>query len=170
MIELSSERAEQILHEETVKKEDLETILRSIYTRFMCLYENFFADIDALNDEMIAELKNYHDETISLIKYYYMDIPLDIIMEINEFEMEYSANLLGSKWHDFLFGLYEDFRKEREDENKSDEDLMAEFTKQALMSFYESMDYIFRESFGTGSKTAENTLSGISGLLFGKKQ
>ena len=37
MIELSKERIAQILHEETVKKEDADTILRSIYTRYMCL-------------------------------------------------------------------------------------------------------------------------------------
>ena len=30
MVELSKERIEQILHEETAKKEELETILRSI--------------------------------------------------------------------------------------------------------------------------------------------
>ncbi len=122
MIELSNERIEQILHEETAKKEELEPILRSIYTRYMCMYEKYFADIDALNDERIAELKYYHDETRSLIKYYYMDIPLDICMEIKELEDEYSANLLGPQWHDYLFGFYEDFRKEREDENKREED------------------------------------------------
>lgn len=44
MIELSHERIEQILHEETVKKEDLDTILRGIYFRYMRLYERYFAD------------------------------------------------------------------------------------------------------------------------------
>ena len=54
MIKLSNERIEQILHEETVKKEELATILRSIYNRYMWLYEKYFADIDALNDEKIS--------------------------------------------------------------------------------------------------------------------
>ena len=40
MIELSNERVEQILHEETVKKEESGTILRSIYIRYVRLYED----------------------------------------------------------------------------------------------------------------------------------
>lgn len=54
MIKLSNERIEQILHEETVKKEKSATILRGIYNRYMRLYEDYFADIDALNDDKIA--------------------------------------------------------------------------------------------------------------------
>ena len=45
MIELSNERIEQILHEETVKEEKVSTILRGIYTRYMRLYEKYFSDI-----------------------------------------------------------------------------------------------------------------------------
>ena len=82
MVELSKERVEQILHEETMKKEELETILRSIYTRYMHLFENYFADLDALNDDKVAELKKYHEETKSLVRYYYLDIPQDICMDI----------------------------------------------------------------------------------------
>ena len=59
MVELSKERIDQILHEETTKKEELDTILRSIYTRYMHLFEKYFADIDALNDDRIAELRKY---------------------------------------------------------------------------------------------------------------
>ena len=61
MVELSNERIEQILHQETAKKEELATILRGIYTRYMRLYEKLFADIDALNDEKITELRKYHE-------------------------------------------------------------------------------------------------------------
>ena len=86
MVELSRKRVEQILHEETLKTEELATILRGIYTRYMRLYERYFADIDALNDEKIAELREYHGETKSLVNYYYRDIPLDICMGIDEFE------------------------------------------------------------------------------------
>ena len=50
MIELSKEKIEKILHEETVKTEELATILRSIYTRYMWMYEKYYSDIDALND------------------------------------------------------------------------------------------------------------------------
>ena len=56
MIELNRERIEQMLHEETSKKEELETVLRCIYTRYMHLFENYFADLDALNDDKVAEL------------------------------------------------------------------------------------------------------------------
>lgn len=37
------------------------------------------------------------------------------------------------------------------------------------MSFYDAMGYIFRDGFGTGSQTAEQVVSGIAGLLFGKE-
>ena len=169
MIELSTERIEQILHKETVKKEDLGTILRSIYARYMHLYEAYFADIDALNDDKIAELKKYHEETGSLVKYYYMDIPLDICMGLRGFEEQYSANLLGPEWHKFLFDNYEYFRKNSKIKYKNKEELKADFAKQTLTSFYDAMGYVFRAGFGTSSQTADSVISGITGLLFGKK-
>ena len=49
-------------------------------------------------------------------------------------------------------------------------DNLPEFEKQALASFYEAMGSVFREGFGTGSKTHENVLNGIAGLLFGKPE
>ena len=165
MVELSNERLGQILHEETAKTEDLATILRGIYTRYMLLYEKYFADIDALNNAKIAELRKYHEETVSLIRYYYMDIPQDICEGIKEFENKYSANLLGPEWHDYLFRSYQDFRKESKAVDKK-----AEFTKQTLAAFYDAMDYIFREGFGTGSQTVKDVVSGITGLLFGKEK
>lgn len=169
MIKLSNERIEQILHEETVKKEKSATILRGIYNRYMRLYEDYFADIDALNDDKIAEFRNYHEETRSLIKYYYMDIPQDTCTGIKEFEKEYSANLLGSEWHEYLFRAYEDFKKESKARNKNEEYYKAEFTRRVLEYFYEAMDYVFREGFGTGSKTTDNIISGLAGLFFGKQ-
>jgi len=169
MVELSKERIEQILHEETMKKEELETILRGIYTRYMRLFEKYFADIDALNDDEIAELRKYHEETGSLVKYYYMDIPLDICIGLKEFENKYSVKLLGSEWHKYLFDSYEEFRENSRSQNKSEEYLKAEFTKQTLSAFYEAMDYVFREGFGTGSHTAKKVVSGITELLFGKE-
>ena len=165
MVELSNERIGKILHEETVKSEELTTILRSIYTRYMRLYEKYFADIDALNNAKIAELRKYHEETGSLVKYYYMDIPQDICEGIKEFENKYSANLLGPEWHDYLFRFYQDFRKE-----SKAKDIKAEFSKQVLAAFYEEMDNIFREGFGTGSQTVKDVVSGITGLLFGKEK
>ena len=170
MVELSKVRIGQILHKETTKKEDLETILRSIYTRYMRLYEKYFADIDALNDDEIAELRKFHEETRSLVKYYYMDIPQDVCEGIKEFENKYSDCLLGSEWHEYLFDCYEDFREKNRSKNKSEETLKAEFSKQALAAFYEAMDYVFREGFGTGSQTAKNVIGGITGLLFGKEK
>ena len=174
MIELSNERLDQILHKETVKKEELGTILRSIYARYMRLYEKYFADIDALNDDMIAELKKYHEETGSLVKYYYMDIPLDICHDLREFEEKYSANLLGPEWHKYLFDTYEEFKekikKKNKNEEKSEEDLKAEFSKQALTAFYDAMGYVLRDGFGTGSQTASKVISGLTGLLFGKEK
>ena len=119
MIKLSNERIEQILHEETVKKEKSATILRGIYNRYMRLYEDYFADIDALNDDKIAEFRNYHEETRSLVRYYYMDIPLDICKGIEEFENKYTEGLLGKEWHKNLFDRYKAFIKESKDKNKS---------------------------------------------------
>ena len=170
MLELSNERVECILEKETQKTEPTITILRAIYTRYMYLYEKYFADIDALNNDKIAELKKYHEETLSLVKYYYMDIPQDICMGLNEFEEKYSDLLLGPNWHLYLFKSYDDFRDESQNKNVSEKDIKAEFSKRTLKAFYESMDNVFREGFGTGSKTVENVVNGISGLLFGKKE
>ena len=86
----------------------------------MRLYERYYADIDALNDDVIAELKNYHEETKSLCKCYYMDIPLDICTGLIEFDNEYSDKLLGDDWHKFLLDSYKDFRDEHAYENKSE--------------------------------------------------
>ena len=169
MKELTNERIEQILHEETTKKEELSTILRGIYTRYMRMYERYFADIDALNDDMIAEFRKYQEETDSLVRYYFLDIPEDICGQIKEFNEKFNAKLLGPEWHKCLFGFYEDFKRESWTE-KSEEDFKAEFTKQALESFYEAMESVFREGFGTGSKKGENILSGIAGLLLGKQE
>ena len=127
MIELSNERIAQILHEETPKTEELKTILRSVYTRYMRLYEKYFADIDALNDDVIAELKKYNEETKSLIKYYYMDIPLDICMGLLEFENEYGYKLLGPDWKNYLFEHYKKFKDNSWSGNESEESLKAQF-------------------------------------------
>ena len=168
MVELSNERIEQILHEETAGKEEVETILRSIYTRYVRLYEKYLADTDALNDETIAELRKYHEETRSLIKYYYMDIPQDVCTALREFENKYSSNLLGSEWHKYISDSYEEFKEKNE--NRSEEYLKAEFIKQTRMAFYDAMDYIFRDGFGTGSQTAKNVLSSITGFFFKKEK
>ncbi len=111
MVELDNERMKQILHDETAETEDLVTILRGIYTRYMNLYERYFADIEALNDDRIAEFAKYHEETKSLIRYYYMDIPQDICAGISELEEKVSGRLLGREWKMNLFDVYDEFRE-----------------------------------------------------------
>lgn len=170
MVELSNDRVEQILREETMKTESLATILRAVYTRYMHVYEKLLADIDALKDDEIEELRNYHEETKSLVKYYYMDIPLDICLELNEFDSSYSDKLLGPDWHAYLFEKYEEFRDYNMSMNRNEEILKAEFAEQNLTAFYSAMDSVFRESFGTSSQTAEKIVSRIAGLLFGEQQ
>jgi len=170
MVELSNERIEQILHEETKKTEDLTTILRGIYSRYMNLYEHYFEDIDALNDDKIAEFKKQHEETKSLIKYYYMDIPQDICSEISEFEKKVSDKLLGRDWKMHLYDIYDEYKAKNTAWNKGEEYYKAEFPKAAMEAFYEAMEDIFRGGFGTGSENAKGIVEGISGLLFGKKE
>ena len=170
MIELNNERMQQILHDETAKTEDLTTILRGIYTRYMNLYERYFADFDALNDDKVAEFGKYHEETRSLIKYYYLDIPQDICSGIKEFEEKVSDKLLGREWKKNLYDVYDEFREKCKVRNRSDEYYQTEFAKQALKEFYEAMEYIFRDGFGPDSQTAKDIFGGISGLLFGKKE
>ena len=167
MVELSNERISKILHEETAKKEELSTILRGIYTRYMHLFEKYFADIDELNDENIAELNDYHEETKSLFRYYYMDIPLETCMQLEEFNNQYVAKLLGPKWHEHLFSVYAEFRDSADNEAKSGEEVKAEFKKQALEAFYDVMDYIFRDDFGTSSQTAKKVVTNLKEMLFG---
>lgn len=169
MIELSRERVEEILQKETQKTEDLKTILRGIYTRYMHLFEKYFADIDALSDDVIAELKAYHEETRSLVKYYYLDIPMDIVAEIHDFDGRYSDNMLGAKWRSFVFDSFREYREERDCEDKTLAQLKAAFSQEALSAFYYDMACIFRDGFGTSSQTAEKVFGGLADLLFGEK-
>ena len=170
MIELSNERIEQMLEEETKKTEDQVTILRAIYTRYLNLYERYFAELDALNDDKIFEFKKYHEETKSLIKYYYMDIPQDVCAAINEFEENAGDKLLGREWKKTLYDAYTEFREKCKVRDRSEEYYKEEFKKEALKAFYNAMDYVFRDGFGTGSQTAKDVFDGITGLLFGKKE
>ena len=168
MIELSKERVDEILNEETLKTVELPKLLRAIYNRYRQLYENYFADLDALNDEKIAELRNYHEETISLIKYYYMDIPYDVCVELEDFEKKYGTKLLGADWHENLTKIYEEFEGKAENWGKSEEELKADFKEQIIDSFYDAMSDAFRDGFGSGSKTHEKVVDGIKGLFSGK--
>lgn len=168
MVELSNERIGQILNEETPKNEELTTILRAVYNRYMCLYEKYFADIDALNDDVIAELRTDHEETRSLMKHYYMDVPLDVTMELLSFDEDHTDKLLGTDWQEHLLGRYEEFRSKSSNEGKSEDRLKTEFREENLDLFYSSMDSAFRDDFGTGSRTAEEVVGGLKGLLFGK--
>ena len=170
MMKLSMGTIDRMLHKETAKKEDLATILRSIYTRYMRLFEEYLDDLDGLNHEKIAEMRKYHEETQSLIKYYYMDIPQDICTKLEEFEDKCTENLLGPSWHQHVADGYLDFCERYENRNKGEKALKAEFKKQALRAFYDTMGYIFRDGFGTDSQTARNVLSGITDLFLGKDQ
>ena len=169
MIELKADRIDQILHAETGKKEELNTILRGLYTRYMTLYEKYFADIEALNDEEIASLKSYHEETRSLLRYYFLDVPQDICRCLIHFDEEYTDKLLGPEWHKYLFDNYKEFKEDYTGKNKSKQNLKAEFAKQTLEDFYNTMDYIFREAFGTGSKVEDGFLDGVKKLFFAEE-
>ena len=94
-------------------------------------------------------------------------IPLDICMELDEFEEKYSAKLLGPDWREYLFENYMDFKDDNIGMDKSEECLKAEFTEKNLTAFYYAMNSVFREGFRTSSHTAEKVLNGIAGLLFG---
>ena len=169
MIELKADRLDQMLHAETGKKEELNTILRGLYTRYMTLYEKYFADIEALNDEEIASMKNYHSETRSLLRYYFLDVPQDICRCLIHFDEEYTDKLLGPEWHKYLFDNYKEFKEDYTGKNKSKQNLKAEFAKQTLEDFYDTMDYIFREAFGTGSKVEDGFLDGVKKLFFAEE-
>lgn len=108
----------------------------------MRLFEGYFADIDALNDARIAELRKYHEETSSLVKYYYMDIPKDVCEGIEEFNNKFSIKLLGSKWYDNLSDIYEGYKNENWDTDEKH--LKSEYEKRVLTTFYEEMDNGFQ--------------------------
>ena len=120
----------------------------------------------ALNDDKIAEFNKYHEETKSLIKYYYMDIPLDICTALFEFDKQYSEKLLGSNWQRYLFDSLKKYKSDRGD--KSKEGLKADFEEKILTAFYETMDYIFRDGFGTYSESTKKVEDGLVDLLFGE--
>jgi hypothetical protein len=165
MIELNKERIDQIVYDETPKTDVLPTILRSIYNRYMHLYENYFTDIDALDDKKIAELKKYYEETRELIKYFYLDIPIDTYLDLDKFDKEYTYKLLGAGWHDYLFENYGDFRDLYVNKDKTEKEIKSYFADKALEYFYDDMDAIFRDDFGTASKTAEMTFEGLKSLF-----
>ena len=166
MVELSNERIEQMLHDETKKTEALPTLLRCIYTRYMHLFELYFENMETLNDDKIAEFQNYHAETQALIRYYYMDIPEDVCSGICEFEEKCTGNLLGREWKKYLYDAYDKFKNENSEWDMSENYYMAKFKKETVKGFYEAMENIFRSGFGTESETEKKTLNGISGLLF----
>ena len=170
MIELSNERIGQILEDETAKTADLKTILRSIYTRYRNLYEPYIANFDKLNDDKVAEFAKDHEETKALIKYYYLDIPQDVCTKIEEFEEKSCDKLLGREWKSNVYDAYDEFKTKNKVWSKGDDYYQAEFKKMALKEFYEAMDYIFRDGFGTGSETVNDIMGGITGLFFGKKE
>ena len=167
MVELSSERIEQIVLKETAKKQEADIILRSVYTRYMCLFEKYFEDIDALNDDKVAELRNYHEETKSLVRYYYMDIAQDVCKLLREFDDTYIINMLGSGWHKYIFDIYKYYKDEKKISIKAEEDIKAAFVKETLEEFYDTMDYIFRDDFGTSSQTAKKVVTNLKEMLFG---
>ena len=164
MIELSQERVDTILNEETLRTEELATILRAVYTRYMRVFEKYFADIDALNDEVIAELNQYQEETRSLVKYYYMDIPQEVCDGLRKFDDKYGDKLLGPDWKKTLSDTYKYFRGKNW--SKSEEWVKAEFRKQAMDGFYKAMSSVFRQGFGSDSKVVERVVDGIKGLFF----
>lgn len=168
MVELDSKRVNQIVSEETPKTEELRTILRAVYVRYMHLYEQYFDNIDALNDKKINELKKYHDETVDLKKYYYIDIPLDICVALDKIDEEYTNELLGDDWHHYLFDKYEDFKCTFENMEKTEDYLKAEFKEQTMTAFYETMGYIFRDDLGTGSKVVKEVEESVSKFFIWK--
>lgn len=170
MIELSNERIEQIFEEETAKTVDLKIILRGIYTRYRNLYEPYIASFDKLTDDKVAEFAKTHAETKALFKYYYLDIPADICSKIEEFEEKGCDKLLGREWKKNVYDAYDEFKAKNKAWSKGEDYYQAEFKKYALKEFYEAMEYIFRDGFGTGSETVKDIMGGISGLLFGGKE
>ena len=153
MVELSNERIDKILHEETLRTEDSRTLLRAI--------------IDKLNDKKIAEFRKYHEETKSLLKYYYMDIPHDVNIALNEFDNKYTDYLLGNEWHSLLLEQYNKFKIDKSFEDRDEDSLKNRFAKQNLNIFYEAMNSVFRDDFDTSSKTAHSISVFFKGLLFG---
>ena len=164
MVELTYEKIDKILHEETLKSEDARTIQRALYNRNMCLYEKYLSDIDALNDETIAEMKKYHEETKSLLKYYRMDIPQDTSDGLDAFNKKFTDRILGPDWRDFLSHTYEEFKDDYENYGKSEECLKKEFEEKVLVEFYAKMDDVFRDGFGTSSQSANNAFEGIAAI------
>ena len=132
------------------------------------MYEKYFSDIDALNNDTISELRKYNEETKSLVRYYYLDIPQDIFDGIKEIESRSVANLLGPKWRKYLSDNFAAFKEEHDDEYRSEKSMKAAFAEQALKDFYDTMNFVFREGFGTDSQSAKDFSNGLSGLLFGK--
>lgn len=167
MIQLSNERAEQIIQEETKKTQPLPQLLRAIYTRYMNLYEDYIANMFDLTSEKVAEYKKQNDETICLVRYYFMDIPQDVCEGIFDFEEKVGDKLLGPEWKTNLYDAYEEFKDKSDEWDMTEDYYKGAFKKYALKEFYEVMENIFRDGFSTHSERAKNIFSGIKSLIFG---
>ncbi len=167
MIQISNERAEQIIQEETKKTQPLPQLLRAIYTRYMNLYEDYIANIYDLTSEKIAAYKKQNDETIALVRYYYMDIPQDVCAGILVFEEKVGEKLLGPEWKTNLYDAYDEFKDNCNEWDMTEDYYKGAFKKYALKEFYEVMENIFRDGFGSESESSKNIFSGIKSLIFG---
>jgi hypothetical protein len=117
---------------------------------------------------VIAELNQYQEETRSLVKYYYMDIPQEVCDGLRKFDDKYGDKLLGPDWKKTLSDTYKYFRGKNW--SKSEEWVKAEFRKQAMDAFYKAMGSVFRQGFGSDSKVVERVVDGIKGLFFADSQ
>lgn len=167
MVELNNERIDEILHKETVKTEEQATILRAIYTRYMRLYEEYFAAVDTLDDAKIAELRTYHLETRNLVKAYYMDIPEETGTYLQVFDKEYTVKLLGPDWKKYVSESFQEFSSEHKKEAKNEDHLKEMYREEILGAFYDAMNHVFRDGFGTANKTLEKVSKGLLSILFG---
>ena len=69
-----------------------------------------------------------------------------------------------------LSDSYAAFKEENDDEYRNEKSLKEAFAKQAMEEFYDTMDDVFREGFGTVSQNAKDFSNGLTGLLFGAEK
>ena len=167
MVELSPERIEEILHKETVKEEDPKTVMRAVYNRYRCVFEQYIDQIFEMNQSKIDEFNKYHQETNSLIKYYFVDIPMDTCAALAKFEHDVMDYMLGPDWQRVILNGFEEFKRKNKNKYRlaNEETWRKKFKEELLSMFYVSMESAFRVSFESGSKAAEGLMDGLSAIF-----
>ena len=96
-----------------------------------------------------------------------MDIPEETGTYLQVFDKEYTVKLLGPDWKKYVSESFQEFISEHKKEAKNEDHLKEMYREEILGAFYDAMNHVFRDGFGTANKTLEKVSKGLLSILFG---